>query len=98
MSIGGGVCGRMSPTNHCPTTTNGSTNMTKKTVSKTKPASVKQTVKFAKGGFYQDLGGDLWFCTNAKQKKVGNDTVVMMQPTENGQPVPVKITPAFLSL
>ena len=37
--------------------------------------------------FYQDLGGDLWFCTNAKQKKVGDDNVVMMQRTEDGQPV-----------
>ena len=60
--------------------------MAKKTASKTKPAAVQQTVKFAKGGFYQDLGGDLWFCTNAKQKKVGDDHVVMMQQTEDGQP------------
>ena len=61
--------------------------MAKKTTTKTKPASAQQTVKFPKGGFYQDLGGDLWFCTNAKQKKVGDDSVVMMQQTEDGQPI-----------
>lgn len=61
--------------------------MAKKTSTKTKPTVEQQAVKFAKGGFYQDLGGDLWFCTNAKQKMVGDDQVVMMQQTENGQPV-----------
>ena len=61
--------------------------MAKKTASKTKPTSTQQTVKFSKGGFYQDLDGDLWFCTNAKQKKVGDDHVVMMQQTADGQPV-----------
>ncbi|MDB5340264.1 MAG: restriction endonuclease [Planctomycetaceae bacterium] len=61
--------------------------MAKKTSTKTKPATVQQPVNFKKGGFYQDLGGDLWFCTNAKQKKVGDDPVVMMQRTEDGQPV-----------
>ncbi len=61
--------------------------MAKKTTTKTKPATVQQQVKFKKGGFYQDLGGDLWFCTNAKQKMVGDDKVVMMQRTEDGQPV-----------
>ena len=59
--------------------------MAKKTSTKTTIA--QQTVKFAKGGFYQDLGGDLWFCTNANQKKVGDDKVVLMQRTEDGQPV-----------
>lgn len=33
--------------------------MAKKTTSKTKPATVQQALKFQKGGFYQDLGGDL---------------------------------------
>ena len=61
--------------------------MAKKTTSKAKPAAIQQAVKFAKGGFYQDLGGDLWFCTDAKQKKIGDDNVVMMQRTEDGQPV-----------
>jgi hypothetical protein len=70
-----------------PTIQNRSTNMAKKTSTKTKPAIVQQPVTFKKGGFYQDLGGDLWFCTNAKQKKVGDGNVVMMQRTEDGQPV-----------
>ena len=61
--------------------------MPKKTTTKAKSTAAQQTVKFAKGGYYQDLSGDLWFCTNAKQKKVGDDHVVMMQRTENGQPV-----------
>lgn len=61
--------------------------MAKKTTSKTKPATVQQALKFQKGGFYQDLGGDLWFCANAKQKKVGDDQIVMMQRTEDGEPV-----------
>lgn len=61
--------------------------MAKKTTSKTKPAEVQQALKFQKGGFYQDLGGDLWFCANAKQKKVGDDQIVMMQRTEDGEPV-----------
>ncbi len=61
--------------------------MAKKASAKTKPATIQQPVTFKKGGFYQDLGGDLWFCTNAKQKKVGDDNVVMMQRTEDGQPV-----------
>ncbi len=61
--------------------------MAKKASTKTKPATAQQAVTFKKGGFYQDLGGELWFCTNAKQKKVGDDTVVMMQRTEDGQPV-----------
>ncbi len=61
--------------------------MAKKTTTKTKPATIQQPVTFKKGGFYQDLGGDLWFCTNAKQKKVGDDNVVTMQRTEDGQAV-----------
>ncbi len=61
--------------------------MAKKASTKTKPATVQQPVTFKKGGFYQDHGGDLWFCANAKQKKVGDDTVVMMQRTEDGQPI-----------
>jgi hypothetical protein len=61
--------------------------MAKKTASKSKSAAVQQSVKFTNGGFYQDLGGDLWFCTNAKQKKVGDGNVVMIQRTEDGQPV-----------
>ncbi|MDB5336654.1 MAG: restriction endonuclease [Planctomycetaceae bacterium] len=61
--------------------------MAKKTSTKTKPTAVQQPVNFKKGGFYQDLGGELWFCTNAKQKKVGDDQLVMMQRTEDGQPV-----------
>ena len=61
--------------------------MAKKTSTKTKPTAAQQPLKFAKSGFYQDLGGDLWFCTNAKQKKVDDDNVVMMQRTEDGQPV-----------
>lgn len=61
--------------------------MAKKTSTKTKRATVQQPVTFKKGGFYQDLGGELWFCTNAKQKRVGDDNVVMMQRTEDGQPV-----------
>lgn len=61
--------------------------MAKKTSTKTKSATVQQPVTFKRGGFYQDLVGDLWFCTNAKQKKAGDDNVVMMQRTEDGQPV-----------
>ncbi len=59
--------------------------MRKKT--STKAAAADQTLKFAKGGFYQDGAGDLWYCTNAKQKTVGDDQVVMMQATEDGRPV-----------
>lgn len=61
--------------------------MPKKTTTKTRSATAHQTVKFAKGGYYQDLGGNLWFCTNAKPKRVCDDSVVMMQATEDGQPV-----------
>lgn len=61
--------------------------MPKKTTIKTNRTTGQQTVKFAKGGYYQDLGGDLWFCINAKQKRIGDDSVVMMQATEDGQPV-----------
>ena len=60
--------------------------MQKTTSTKSKSTVAQQTLKFAKGSFYQDHGGDLWFCTNAKQKKVGDDNVVMMQATEDGQP------------
>lgn len=50
--------------------------------------ATQQTVKIAKGrSTTQDLGGDLWFCSNAKQKKFGDDQVVMMRQTEEGQPV-----------
>jgi len=58
--------------------------MAKKTSTKTNVA--QQTLKFSKGRFYQDLGGDLWVCVNAKQKKAGDDQVVTMQRTEDGQP------------
>ncbi len=50
-------------------------------------AAAQPTLKFTKGGYYQGHGGDLWFCTNAKQKTVGDDTVVMMQATEDGLPI-----------
>ncbi|MDB5384386.1 MAG: restriction endonuclease, partial [Planctomycetaceae bacterium] len=45
-----------------------------------------ETLKFAKGAFYQDRKGDVWVCTNVKQKKVGDfQFAVMMQRTEGGQ-------------
>lgn len=61
--------------------------MAKKTSTKTKSTVAHQPLRFLKGRFYQDLVGDLWFCTNAKQKWVDDDNVVTMQPTEDGQPV-----------
>ncbi len=61
--------------------------MPKKTTIKTNRTTAQQTVKLAKGSFYQDLGDDLWFCANAKQKKVGDELVVMMQAPQGGRVV-----------
>jgi hypothetical protein len=57
----------------------------KKTTNAT--TAVAEPLKFTKGGFYQDHKGNLWHCTNGKTKTVGDQQVVMMQRTENGQPV-----------
>jgi len=57
----------------------------KKTTTATTTAS--EPLKFAKGEYYADHKGDLWFCTNGKQKKVGDfQFAVMMQRTELGLP------------
>jgi len=58
----------------------------KKTTTATTTAS--EPLKFAKGEYYADHKGDLWFCTNGKQKKVGDfQFAVMMQRTEVGLPI-----------
>ena len=58
----------------------------KKTTTATITAS--EPPKFAKGEYYADHKGDLWFCTNGKQKKVGDfQFAVMMQRTEVGLPI-----------
>ena len=58
----------------------------KKTTTATITAS--EPPKFAKGEYYADHKGDLWFCTNGKQKKVGDfQFAVIMQRTEVGLPI-----------
>src|ERR1051325_5659125 len=58
------------------------TTATKKT---TKADAAPQAAKFAKGAFYEDEKGDIWHCTNPKQKKTPDGhMVVQMQKTEDG--------------
>jgi hypothetical protein len=57
----------------------------KKTTNATNAAT--ESLKFAKGGFYQDHAGALWCCVSAKAKKIGDQQVVSMRRTEAGQAV-----------
>jgi hypothetical protein len=57
----------------------------KKTTTTKSPKAATPQVKFAKGGFYEDAKGVLWYCANPKQKKTPDGhMVVMMQKTEDG--------------
>lgn len=48
-------------------------------------ADAATTMKFAKGAFYEDAKGALWFCFNPKTKKTPDgNMVVLMQKTEDG--------------
>jgi hypothetical protein len=57
----------------------------KKTTNATNAAT--ESLKFAKGGFYQDHAGALWCCVSAKAKKIGDQQVVSMRRTEAGQAI-----------
>jgi hypothetical protein len=45
------------------------------------------TLKFSKGGFYQDQAGALWCCASGKTKTIGDNELVSMRRTEAGQTV-----------
>jgi hypothetical protein len=53
--------------------------MAAKKTTTTKSPKAAQAVKFAKGAFYEDAKGALWYCANPKQKKTPDGhTVVLM--------------------
>ncbi len=63
--------------------------MAKKATTKaTKTDTAARGLKFAKGAYYLDRSGDLWFCTNGKTKKVNDDqTAITMKRTWLGEAV-----------
>lgn len=59
----------------------------KTTTATTNKALATESVKFKKGAFYQDTTGNVWCCANSLTTKLDGQPVLMMQRTEDGQPV-----------
>lgn len=58
--------------------------MAAKKSSKTTKTVATTSIKFTKGGFYQDARGNLWCCATGRTKTSGGQQVVLMQAAQEG--------------